>query len=169
MRSVAALGPSLILTLGVACSEGDYTLEREGGPFPAPPGVDPPLGGSGGSGAGAAAVTGGAGEALVPFCDALTVVRNKCQRCHSDPTQNAAPVPFVTYEDFQVLYSECGMRWWQRAQYVVDIDYMPYVTLNDPPTSLMPPVEPLTPDEKTTLMTWFEQGALPEGGTDCPE
>jgi hypothetical protein len=45
---------------------------------------------------------------------------------------------------------------------------MPYVALNDPPTSLMPPVEPLTAEEKATLLAWLEQGAEPEGGTDCP-
>lgn len=47
-------------------------------------------------------------------------------------------------------------------------NFMPYVALNDPPTSLMPPVEPLSDDEKQTLLTWLMQGALPEGGTDCP-
>lgn len=47
-------------------------------------------------------------------------------------------------------------------------DFMPFVALNEPPTNLMPPVEPLTVDEKATLLGWLEQGALPEGGTDCP-
>jgi hypothetical protein len=46
---------------------------------------------------------------------------------------------------------------------------MPPVALNQPPTNLMPPVEPLTADEKTTLLGWLEQGAKPVGGTDCPK
>jgi hypothetical protein len=32
----------------------------------------------------------------------------------------------------------------------------------------MPPVEPLTASEKATLLGWLKQGALAEGGTDCP-
>jgi hypothetical protein len=137
---------------------------------------DPPLGssgnpsvGAGGAGgpAGAGGAAGADGETPILFCDALTVVRAKCQRCHTDPTENGAPVPFLTFEDFHEFYF-ADVKWWQRAQQVVEIDYMPYVALNDPPTSLMPPVEPLTPDEKATLMGWFMQGALPEGGTECP-
>jgi hypothetical protein len=164
-----------MLLLGSSCSEGDYELERRGGPFPAEPVSDPHVatGGSvavgegGASGGGNAGEGGAVGDTLVPFCDALTVVRAKCQRCHTDPTQNGAPVPFLTFEDFHEFYF-ADVKWWQRAVQVVESDYMPYVALNNPPTSLMPPVEPLTADEKATLMGWFMQGALPEGGTDCP-
>lgn len=46
--------------------------------------------------------------------------------------------------------------------------FMPFVALNEPPNPIMPPVEPLTADEKATLLGWLKQGALPEGGTDCP-
>lgn len=156
--------------LSVGCSEGDYTMDRRGGPYPADPIADPPLGGSGGAAAGRGGgdAAGGAPEALVPFCDALAVVRAKCQRCHSNPTQNGAPVPFVTFEDFHAFYGMSELQWFERAAQVVESDYMPYVELNLPPVSLMPPVEPLTPDEKATLMGWFAQGAQPEGGTDCP-
>lgn len=169
------MGASMMLLLAISCSEGDYELERRGGPFPAAPVADPPLatGGIAGVGDGGAPGGGNAGhggadsEALIPFCDALTVVRAKCQRCHSAPPQHGAPVPFVTYDDFQVSYFE-QKKWWQRAQEMVEQGFMPYLELNDPPTSLMPPVEPLTADEKATLMGWFMQGALPEGGTDCP-
>jgi hypothetical protein len=45
---------------------------------------------------------------------------------------------------------------------------MPDLAQNDPPASLMPPVEALTDEEKATLLDWLEQGAVPEGGTDCP-
>jgi len=44
---------------------------------------------------------------------------------------------------------------------------MPYVALNEGPDPIMPPVAPLTATEKTTLLGWLKQGALPEGGTDC--
>jgi hypothetical protein len=73
----------------------------------------------------------------------------------------------LTYEDTQAG--------WTLEKDVHDVmldavgrDFMPYVALNDPPTSLMPPVEPLTEEEKATLLGWLMQGALPEGGTDCP-
>lgn len=166
MFRVLRLGSVIALVLASSCSSGDYELERRGGPFPADPIGDPPLGSAGMP----PDAQGGAGPtgALIPFCDALTVVRAKCQRCHTNPPENGAPVPFLTYEDFQVFYFE-PKRWWERAKEVVEIDYMPYVDLNEPPVSLMPPVEPLTPEEKATLMGWFEQGALPEGGTECPE
>jgi hypothetical protein len=76
-------------------------------------------------------------------------------------------MPLLTYEDTQGP--------WSSTQVVHDVmldvvsrGIMPYVTLNDPPTSLMPPVAPLTAAEKATLLGWLQQGALPEGGTDCP-
>lgn len=109
---------------------------------------------------------GGSSGDAVPFCAALQVVRDKCQRCHSDPPANGAPVPLLTYEDFQRPYG--AEKYWQAAAEAVERDVMPYLALNEPPTSLSPPVEPLTKDEKTTLLGWLERGAQPEGGTDCP-
>lgn len=109
----------------------------------------------------------GAGDAI-QFCDALEVARAKCQGCHTEPPKNGAPVPFLTYDDFQAPYGASGITYGQVAIRLVKEDIMPYVTLNDPPTSLMPPVEPLTAEEKATLLGWLEQGAKPEGGTDCP-
>lgn len=151
------------------CSDGDYTLERKGGPFPTSPVTDP-VGGSEGSGGSAPsdAGAGGAGEVPVEFCAALNVVRAKCQRCHGDPQQNGAPVAFLTVDDFQEPYFNTEFKWWEIAADRVEKDAMPYVELNDPPTSLMPQVERLTVDEKSTLVGWLKQGALPEGGTDCP-
>jgi hypothetical protein len=134
-------------------------------------GADPDSGsgepGPGASGSGQGTAGGGAGE-HVPFCAALQVVRDKCQRCHTDPPENGAPVPFLTYDDFQRPYGTSDRKYWEAANDAVERDIMPYVALNEPPTSLMPPVEPLTADEKATLLGWFSQGATPEGGTDCP-
>ncbi len=114
---------------------------------------------------------GAAGDAsaggLVPYCDALQVVKDKCQRCHGDPLTHGAPVRFLSFEDFQEPYFTTEFKWWEVAADRVESDVMPFVALNDPPTSLMPPVEPLTADEKVTLLGWLKQGAKPEGGTDC--
>lgn len=110
---------------------------------------------------------GGTGTA-VAFCDALAVIRAKCQRCHGEPLQHGAPVAFLSYEDTQAPYFTTDKQWWEVMLADVTKDLMPYVALNDPPTSVKPPVEPLTAAEKATLLGWLQQGALPEGGTDCP-
>lgn len=151
----------LLAFAGAACSNDDTSLERRGGPLPeAMP--DPPSSMAGGAGAGGASGDG------IAFCDALQVIQAKCQRCHNDPQQNGAPVAFLTYEDTQANYFETERKWFEVMLEAVSEDFMPFVALNKPPTSLMPPVEPLTVEEKATLLGWLKQGALPEGGTDCP-
>ncbi len=153
------------MLLALSCSSEEPSLERRGGPSPVGPVQDPPLPGAGGeSGAGGA----GAAETPITFCDALVVVRDKCQRCHGDPLQNGAPVPFLTYEDTQgSYYDDATRKWWQAMEMSVATNFMPFTGFNDPPTSLMPPVVPLTAEERATLLGWLTQGALPEGGTDC--
>jgi hypothetical protein len=165
-----------IFALSIACSSDDPTVERRGGPLPpdgaagkvaAGSGGEDNLGGSPPSGNSGAAGDASSG-ALISFCDALAVMQAKCQRCHGDPRRNGAPVPFLTYEDTQAQYGSSGVSYADVMSSVVESDIMPYVILNEPPTSLMPPVEPLTVEEKATLLGWLEQGAKPEGGTDCP-
>jgi hypothetical protein len=145
----------VMLALATGCGGDDSVLTRRGGELP-----DTSEGGATGvepSGGGA-----------VAFCDALTVVRAKCQRCHGNPLQNAAPVPFLTYDDFKAQYGTTEFTYGEVAVGAVERDIMPYVALNEPPSPVMPPVEPLTAAEKATLLGWLKQGALPEGGTDCP-
>jgi hypothetical protein len=122
-----------------------------------------PRGGSGGAAVGGAATGDG-----VTFCAALTVIRAKCQRCHQSPPQHGAPVPLLTYEDIQAPYYTTDQKWSDAIVGAVARGAMPDLAQNDPPISLMPPVEPLTEDEKTTLLDWLAQGALPQGGTNCP-
>jgi len=144
----------MVLGLVVACAE-DPEVEREGGPLPGES--------TGGSDAG----TGG-GRA-VPFCEAFEVVAAKCQRCHGESLKFGAPVPFLSVDDFHRPYGGSGsLQYWQAAIDQVEMDLMPYLGVNEPPTSAMPPVEALTDDEKATLLGWLRQGAMPEGGTDCP-
>lgn len=73
----------------------------------------------------------------------------------------------VTYEDTHGMWT-MTKDVHDAVLHVIARNFMPYVALNDPPTSLMPPVESLSDDEKQTLLTWLIKGALPEGGTDCP-
>jgi hypothetical protein len=119
-------------------------------------------------GAAGLAGAGSGGEAQIPFCAALEVIRDKCQRCHQSPPQHGAPVPFLTYEDTQAQYYTTDQKWSDAMVGAVARDFMPDLAQNNPPLSLMPPVEPLTADEKQTLLGWLAQGAKPEGGTKCP-
>lgn len=43
---------------------------------------------------------------------------------------------------------------------------MPFVVLNTLPEPIMPPVEPLTADEKATLLAWLKAGASADAA--CP-
>lgn len=143
----------IALSLGTACGSADTELNRQGGPLP-----DTSDGGAVGSDGGTA----------IPFCEALGVVRDKCQRCHGDPLQNSAPVPFLSYEDFFAPYGSTDSTYGEIAVRAVDGNVMPFVALNDGSNPVMPPVEPLTPSEKATLLGWLKQGLQPEAGTDCP-
>jgi hypothetical protein len=158
-RIACFLFVSLAFT-AAACGNDDPDVERRGGTIPDPQGD----GGDEATGAGGASELG----APVPFCDALKVIRDKCQRCHGNPLQNGAPAAFLTYEDTQKLYPNSDMTWADVMLPAVEKDIMPFVALNEASKPIMPPVEPLTAEEKTTLVTWLKQGAEPEGGTDCP-
>lgn len=114
---------------------------------------------------GAASTSGGGGRAI-PGC-VRQVIQDKCHRCHGTPLQHGAPVAFFTVDDFQAQYFESDSKWWQVAAAQVEADVMPYVVLNNPPDPIAPPVEPLTPDEKATLLDWLEGGALPGDSADC--
>lgn len=150
-----------------ACSNDAAELERRGGPQPPGPVDDP----STVDGAGGEAGSGGGGDGVeqpIAFCDALQVIRAKCQRCHGDPIRNGAPVAFLDFDDLHAPYYDSDLQWWQVATGMVERDAMPYVALNDSPALEGGTVLPLTVEEKATLLGWLQQGALPEGGTDCP-
>jgi len=100
-------------------------------------------------------------------CDALAVVQAKCVRCHSDPPQNGAPFSLVDYAATQELAPSSKDPERTRADRMlsaVDLGYMP-----DTQLALDPPVEPLTCEEKTTLLAWLRAGAEPppDAARDC--
>jgi hypothetical protein len=152
MKSSSVWQAVAIGLLTVACGSSDPEVERRGGPLPPDPESN------GGTGAVGGAVT---------WCAARAVLAAKCQRCHRDPTENGAPMALLTYEDTQAPWSST-QKVHDAMEKTVASDFMPYVELNEPPTSLTPKVEPLTASEKTTLLGWLEQGAKLEGGADCP-
>jgi hypothetical protein len=102
----------------------------------------------------------------VTWCQALVVIEASCERCHNDPQQNGAPFPLLTYEDTQPLYGTVAPREvWKRMQDWVGKDFMPPVS----PATMMrvPPVAPLSCEQKSTLMRWLHEGAKSTGGLDC--
>ncbi len=101
--------------------------------------------------------------ALVPFCEAFKVMK-VCRRCH-EPVPNRVGTPFalLSWEDTQQDY--VGEPVWHHMINVLEIDFMPLRTL--PIEIINPPIQPLDPTCKNTLLTWLRQGAQPVGGTDC--
>jgi len=129
---------------------------------PASPGTG--AGGSSGSGGstGNAGEAGAGGEGAPDFpCAVRAAIEAKCQRCHNDPPRNTAPFPLMTWENTRARY---GTQLVYEAMLpAIETDFMPFMELD-----LDPPVQPLTPSEKTTLVTWLEAGALPVTGETCP-
>src|SRR5687767_145939 len=76
---------------------------------------------------------------LVTWCEALTVLRTKCHRCHQEPPQSGAPFALLTYADTQHENSRKVPRW-KNMESAVRADIMPATFLDE----LVPPVEPLT-------------------------
>jgi hypothetical protein len=96
--------------------------------------------------------SGGAGGATNTLpCDVVAVLKAKCQTCHSNPPQNDAPVPLVSYADVQGKAS-------QIAEFIdAQVDYMP------------PPGAPnLTSPERTTLLNYIGAGLPSAGAVSCP-
>src|SRR5215510_11257918 len=94
----------------------------------------------------------------VTWCQALGVLEASCQRCHNDPAQNGAPFPLLAYDDTQMMYGTVGPQpVWKWMQDWVGRGMMPPV--NPATMLLVPPVAPLSCDQKTTLMTWLNEGA----------
>lgn len=98
------------------------------------------------------------------FCDAAAVIEQKCVRCHSEPPAHGAPFALVGYADITAPSpspSDPARTRADRMLAAVESGYMPYTAL-----ALDPPVEPLTCEERTTLVTWLEAGAEPPAGGD---
>ena len=149
----------------------DPEIDRVGGPLP-----DASSGGSSGSG-GSAGIGGEAGDAAVDAptcpiidpaivtpalpCEVEAVLKAKCQRCHQEPPLNGASFPLLTWENTQAIYFKKPIH--ARMLNAVTTGFMPYMALE-----LDPPVEPLTEDEKATLIAWLSECGPPAEQTSCP-
>jgi len=101
---------------------------------------------------------GGALDAQLTWCDVEPILQAHCQRCHTDPPENGAPFPLLTYADTQ---DGSPARYDQMAA-ALDRDFMPPQWLD-----VDPPVEPLPCGEKATLLAWIDQGAAPAPKDDA--
>ncbi|HMJ13370.1 MAG TPA: hypothetical protein VK524_18250 [Polyangiaceae bacterium] len=85
-----------------------------------------------------------------------------CRRCHQNPPLNFAPFSLLTWDDTQQPYGISGRLRYERMFEVVGDDIMPFRF-----STIDPPVQPLSAEDKVTLLNWLSQGAQPLGGRDC--
>lgn len=93
-------------------------------------------------------------------CDVDQVLADKCRRCHGTPGRNGAPLTFYKWSELHAEYH--GEPVYKRLGRAVQTGFMP----NRVPAN--PPVEPLSPVEKQTLIDWVAAGA-PRGTCAAPE
>lgn len=93
-------------------------------------------------------------------CDVDQVLADKCRRCHGSPSRNGAPLVFYKWSELHAEY--LGEPVYKRLGRAVQTGFMP----NRIPAN--PPVEPLSPAEKQTLLTWVAAGA-PRGSCAAPQ
>jgi hypothetical protein len=89
-------------------------------------------------------------------CDVEAVLKAKCHTCHTSPTRMGAPFPLLQYAATQMSYS--GDVVWRLMKTAIEIDFMPEASS---------PTGPLTPAEKTTMLTWLGASA-PPAAQACP-
>jgi hypothetical protein len=173
MNSVWGFGVVMALPLALYAGCTNETTERRGGTEV--PDLTAGSGSTEAGGAGAAGAPGEAGAAGAPaiprpvtWCAVSKVIACSCQQCHQNPPVHQAPFPILTYADTQQPYPSASSnnKLWQAMKTAVTSGYMPYLGLQDPPVE--PPVQPLSAEDKATLLTWFDEGAHDEGGQVCP-
>jgi hypothetical protein len=82
-------------------------------------------------------------------------------RCHSNPPAHGAPFALDSYEATQVPSRDGKTIRADRMGEVIESGFMPLTSLR-----LDPPVEPLSCEEKATLLEWIARGAPPAPDTD---
>jgi hypothetical protein len=96
-------------------------------------------------------------------CDVEAVLKAKCHTCHTNPPRNVtlvaplagevvmAPFSLMEYAHTQRDYGG-GLKIYQVMKNAIEANFMP---LSGSPTG------PLTPEQKTTMLTWLTAGAPP--------
>jgi hypothetical protein len=158
MKGLASAFGLLVLSVVIGCNGA-------GGPSPTPDGSVPTHIPDGGMASCADAGTG----TFFP-CDVERVIAVKCRRCHDHPAVLAgclaqkscyqAPFPLVTWSDTRRALGD--KRVVDYLAGVIERDEMPFKT-----ESIQPPVEPLTADEKSTILAWA-RACAPAAAMGCP-
>lgn len=96
------------------------------------------------------------------YCDVEPIVAAKCERCHHEPPENGAPFSLASYADLQGPGENPRVG---KIRHALETDFMPPTWLE-----VDPPVQPLTCEEKLTLLDWLESGSPPSADSDhCSE
>lgn len=148
----SAMGCALLVCAGCASKPIGITEERSHEPS-----VTAEAGRAGDDG------DGGDDEFVNEWCAVRDVLAAKCQRCHAEEPMNGAPFSLMTYADTQEQ-SRKGVPRFESMAKAIESDLMPpgFIELD-------PPVESLSDDERSLLLSWCERGAPgAEGGCDEP-
>ncbi len=105
-------------------------------------------------------------EELATWCDAARVLSARCARCHQDPPRYGAPFALLDYADTQepaATASNPDRTRFDLMLLALESGSMPPVNL-----SIEPRVEPLSCEERATLLSWLGAGAQrPATDPDC--
>jgi hypothetical protein len=86
-------------------------------------------------------------------CEVDRILTSTCQKCHTEPPQNGAPFPLVTYADTQVVLD--GRPVHEYMSRALESDRMP-----------LAPVR-LEQGDRVLLLDWLRAGALPASAGDA--
>ena len=90
-------------------------------------------------------------------CDVLEVLSANCFQCHDDPAAFGAPMSLADYEDLHVPAP---------SDLTVPAFEMVGRRIDDP-VKPMPPIEPMSGEDKQVLRTWIAAGAPEDPYADC--
>jgi hypothetical protein len=164
LRRGALLTSALAALSLMACTNHDPAFDRVGGPLPEAGLTD--------TGGGCTLPAPDAPGAQFP-CEIEAILGHPvdggysgmCRRCHQDPPLNGAPFPLLKWSDAQQIYAKKPI--WQRMQVAIQTDYMPYCWDLSCGKTFDPPVEPLSTDQRTALLSWLEC-PMPVFDLSCP-
>lgn len=101
LTAAAALSVAACLAVAIEACDASTTEGCLGGSC-----VDPDAGHGGDGGADAAVTCDATPKTGEIPCEVFAVIHAQCNPCHTNPTQNGAPFPLLTYADTQEPYGE---------------------------------------------------------------
>jgi mono/diheme cytochrome c family protein len=96
-------------------------------------------------------------------CDIGAVFRDVCQKCHTAPPENGAPISLVTYADTQAPFTE-EPTYHDTPVYIVMGDALSAGVMPPPKSGVS-----ITQTQRDAILAWVGAGAPPAPeGTHCP-